>query len=171
MQASRKKTSSDGSSGRRSEEAKRHESEEAFEDEGFEERHGEEEESPSVDMPEDESRLSDEEKVSRLNDLYERHIRQPWLAIALWVIVNVLKNNLEAARSKNPRKDDSFNKIANSQDLHPDLKGPVLRRWVAAGATWQEWGNAGVDTDTVTYSHCREAAKIHTLAGRISVGK
>jgi len=170
MQASRKKTSSDGSSGRRSEEAKRHKSEEAVEDESSENSHKEEDDA-SFEMPQDESQLSDEEKVGRLNDLYERHIRQPWLAIALWVIVNVLKNNLEAARSKNPRKDDSFNKIANSQDLHPDLRGPVLRRWVAAGAAWQELANAGVDTDTITYSHCREIAKLPTLKSRISMGE
>ncbi len=171
METSRKKASSERSSGKGADESKRKPSEEEFEAEHDREAKGQEEKGSSVVMPEDESQLSDGEKVGRLNELYERHIRQPWLAIALWVIVNVFKNNLEAAHSKNPRKDDSFNKIANSEDLHPDLKGPVLRRWVTAGATWQELGNAGVDTDSVTYSHCREAAKIPALEGRISVGK
>jgi hypothetical protein len=55
--------------------------------------------------------------------------------------------------------------------LHPDLKGPVLRRWVAAGASWQELGSHGVDNDRLGYSPCREIAKIPTLEGRISVGK
>jgi len=167
MALSRKKTAS----GKGSDDANRQQSEEKFEGENKKETDGQEHDGPSFEMPDDESQLSDGEKVGRLNELYERHIRQPWLAIALWVIVNVLKNNLEPAHSKNPRKDDSFNKIANSKDLHPDLKGPVLRRWVAAGATWQEWANAGVDTDKATYSHCREGAKVPTLAGRISVGK
>ncbi len=126
---------------------------------------------PSIEMPEDESKLPDEDKVSRLNDLYERNIRKPWLVIALWVILNVIKGDVTATRSKNPQKTDSFNKIANSNNLHPDLKGPVLRRWVAAGATWQDLGNHGVDNDRLGYSPCREIAKIPTLAGRISVGK
>jgi len=167
MALSRKKTAS----GKSSDDANRQQSEEKFEGENKKETDGQEDAGPSFEMPEDESQLSDGEKVGRINELYEINVRRIWLVIALWVIVNVLKNNLEAAHSKNPHKDNSFNKIANSKDLHPDLKGPVLRRWVTAGATWQELGNAEVDTKSLTYSNCREIAKVPTLAGRISIGK
>jgi hypothetical protein len=167
MDQSRKKTSSERSSGKGADEAKEHAS-----DEEFEQGHQKEEESPSVEMMfEDESLLSDEQKVGRINELYDLHVHRAWLVISLWVILNVLKNDLKAARSKSPLKENSFNKIANSKDLHPDLKGPVLRRWVWAGATWQEAAKAGVNTDPLTKSHCREIAKIPTLEGRISVAK
>jgi len=125
---------------------------------------------PSIEMPEDESKLSHDEKAARITQIYLNGVRAIWLPLGLWVTVNVYNSDLEAARSKNPHKDKSFNKIAGSKEMHPDLKGPLLRRYVSAAATWQELGTHDVDTDRTGYSHCREIAKIPTLAGRIAVG-
>jgi hypothetical protein len=93
------------------------------------------------------------------------------LAVALWVIITVFDNNLSDARSKNPHKLSSFNRIVENEKMHPDLTGALLRCRVVAGATWQELENKGINTNKLEYSHCREIAKIPSLKGRISVGE
>ena len=171
MEASTKKSKSSGSSRKRSEKAKPPDPEDLFEEDQNEENSEDGEESPEFEIPEDESKLSPDEKAGRITQIYSGPIKRVWLAVYLWVLLNVFNNDLTEVRSKNPRKEKSFNKIVESEKLHPDLRGPVLRRWVVAGTTWQELDNEGLNTDRVEYSHCREIAKVPTLKGRISVGK
>ena len=87
------------------------------------------------------------------------------------MLVNVLNNDLEAARSKNPRKEKPFNVICNHPNLHPDLKGPTLRRWVIAAATNQELEGVGLATESLDYSHLREISKVPTEEGRVMVAR
>ncbi|MGO9121234.1 MAG: hypothetical protein ACLQPD_26940 [Desulfomonilaceae bacterium] len=118
----------------------------------------------------DERNLPTDQKVGRINQMYVR-LKRGWLFIALWVLVNVLNNDLREARSKNPKKENPFSAICDHEDLHPDLKGPTLRRWVSAAATNQELLGDGLNTESLDYSHLREISKIHTKEGRLMVAK
>ena len=55
--------------------------------------------------------------------------------------------------------------------MHPDLKGPTLRRWVIAAATKQEVEGDGLATERLEYSHFREISKVPTKEGRLMVAK
>jgi hypothetical protein len=107
-----------------------------------------------------------EERVEQLNDMYERLVGKHQLLIGLDVLATEFNGNIEAARSKNPKKQKSFRAIADHENLHPDIKGPVLRRWVNAAVTMQELASKGVNTDLLTYSHFREISKIKDAAAR-----
>ena len=107
-----------------------------------------------------------EERVEQLNDMYEQRVGKPQLVIGLDVLANEFNNDIEAARSKNPKKQKSFRAIADHENLHPDIKGPVLRRWVNAAVTMQELASKGVNTDLLTYSHYREISKIKDAEAR-----
>ncbi len=118
----------------------------------------------------DESHLSDEQKVDRLNVLYAHNVGAAQLFLGVWVLVNVFRNDLDAARSKNPKKNKSFNKICSSKRLHPDLQGVQLRRYVAAAITERELREAGI-AEPLEYSILRELAKLATLQDRIRVAQ
>ena len=94
----------------------------------------------------DESHLSTDEKVGRLAQLYRR-IAKMQLVIGLWVLLNVFRNSLEDARSKDPQKQNSFNAICDHRELPEDLKGDTLRRYVFAAATMKELQAKGVAVD------------------------
>jgi hypothetical protein len=110
--------------------------------------------------------LSPEERVEQLNDMYEQRVGKHQLVIGLDVLANEYTNDIEAARSKNPKKQKSFRTICEHENLNEDLKGPVLRRWVNAAATMQELAAAGVNTDPLNYSHFREISKLKDAAVR-----
>ncbi len=125
--------------------------------------------SAAAQIPE-ESHLSDDEKVDRLNVLYAHNVGAAQLFIGVWVLVNVFHNDLDAARSKNPKKNKSFNKICSHKRLHPDLQGVQLRRYVAAAIAQRELQEAGI-TEPLEYSILRELAKLATLQDRIRVAQ
>jgi hypothetical protein len=118
----------------------------------------------------DESHLSTDEKVGRLAQLYRR-VAKMQLVIGLWVLLNVFRNSLEDARSKDPQKQNSFNAICNHWELPEDLKGDTLRRYVLAAATMKELQGKGVDTDSLEYSHFREISKLPEELMREKVAK
>ncbi len=115
----------------------------------------------------DESHLSTDEKVGRLAQLY-RGIAKMQLVIGLWVLLNVFRNSLEDARSKDPQKQNSFNAICDHRELPEDLKGDTLRRYVFAAATMKELQAKGVAVELLDYSHFRV---ISTLTGRGHAGE
>lgn len=142
--------------------------EESRESETSEER--EEAEAASEEMK-DERDLSIDDKVARINEIYDINVLHISLKVGLYVIRNVFSNDLEAASSKNPKKNLSFKAIAEHKDLDPDLKGPTLRRWVAAAAARQQLEGAGITTVLLTYSHLRELSKISDAQAREKVAR
>jgi hypothetical protein len=118
----------------------------------------------------DESHLSSDEKVGRLAQLY-RKAAKVWLAMGLWILRNVFRNNLEDARSKNPNKQYSFKAIADHPELPKELKGDTLRRYVLAAATMKELKATTIAVDSLEYSHFREISKLQDQARRQKVAR
>lgn len=118
----------------------------------------------------DESHLSTGEKVGRLAQLYRR-VGKMQLVIGLWVLLNVFRNSLEDARSKDPTKRQAFNNICNHPELPEDLKGDTLNRYVVAAATMKELQGKGVDTGSMEYYHFREISKIRDEKTREKVAR
>lgn len=118
----------------------------------------------------DEGHLSTDEKVARLAQLY-RKAAKVWMVMGLWILLNVFRNNLEDARSKDPNKQYSFNAIAEHPELPAELKGETLRRYVLAAATMKELQAKEVPIDSLDYSHFREISKIPKEGMREKVAK
>lgn len=121
-------------------------------------------------LVQDESHLSTDEKVGRLAQLY-RKVASMQLVIGLWVLLNVFRNNLKEARSKDPKKRNAFNAICNHPELPEDLKGDTLNRYVVAAVTMRELQWKGVDTASMEYYHFREISKIQGESTREKVAR
>ncbi|MGO9567832.1 MAG: hypothetical protein ACLP5H_09855 [Desulfomonilaceae bacterium] len=124
-----------------------------------------------LDQVKDERDLPIEKRAEGLFKLYDQHTGRTPILIGLWVFVNILDKDMEAARSKSPQKNVSYKFIANHKDLPPDLKGQTLGRYVVAGVTAQELESDGVKTDPMSYRALYETSKIPSKEGRKSVAK
>jgi hypothetical protein len=106
-----------------------------------------------------------DQHVEYLNEL-RKVLGKAQLKIGEWVLENIFHNDLKLARSKSPKKQNSFAAICNHPRLDHDLQGPTLRRYVAAAATIKELEPRGVDTSGLDYSTAREISKLPTLEER-----
>jgi hypothetical protein len=110
---------------------------------------------------EDEKTMDDHvEHVNKLN----RKIGVTQLIIGIYIVVNILKGNLEAARSKNPNKYATYRSFLNHENLTVDRR--TVRDWVESAATKKELEDSGVDMEFLEYSHFREISKLSTKDAR-----
>jgi len=115
-----------------------------------------------------ESDVSVDQHVEKINSLIDQ-VGQAQLVVGLYILVHVLRNDLEAARSRNPRKNKSYKAILEHEKVKADRR--TLRDWVIAAATKQELENGGVSTDLLDYTHLREIAKLPTAELREKIAK
>jgi hypothetical protein len=110
-----------------------------------------------------------EKDVNTFNELHDIEVGQAQLVLGMWVLVNVLHNDLQLATSKNPHKDTYYKSFTRHGRL--SVTPGTVTRWVRAAAAIQEWGKAGLDTSTITYSLAYEISKLESKAARLRVAK
>ena len=121
---------------------------------------------PEINLTQtDESSLSTDELVDRVNELHEKYVGGGQIVVGTLVLNNAFGNDLKAALSKNPRKKTSFRAICEHKKLR--ISAGTLTWWVRVAAVKQELETAGQDTSLLTYSQLRELCKLPDTATRV----
>ena len=99
-----------------------------------------------------------DQAVTFINETANKTIYKGSIEIGEYILKEFFENDIELARSKNPRKDASFNKLCEREDLniHPNRLGIMIR--VASQERFLT--EKEVDTSALSYTHKASLVKI-----------
>jgi hypothetical protein len=100
-----------------------------------------------------------EEAVKIINEKANETIYKGSIEIGEYILKEFFENKIELARSKNPRKEASFNKLCERDDLniHPNRLGIMIR----VASQERLLTEKEIDTSSLSFTHKASLVKIH----------
>ncbi len=99
-----------------------------------------------------------EEAVVWINNKSKTTIEKGSVEIGEYVLNEIFKGDIQQALSRNPRKQQSFSKICEHEDLHVDPRDLAL--WVRVAALDRLFDEKKLKLPGLTFSHKRELVKL-----------
>jgi hypothetical protein len=121
------------------------------------------------DSSDQETKMTGDELVETINDVYENNLGNAKMRIGTLVLQHCFDGDPEKARSKNPKKETSYKDVCEHKDLKVDVK--ELGRCVRAAAQQVEFEKEGVDQSELSFHALLEIAKLPEKAERLTLGR
>jgi len=117
----------------------------------------------------EDTRMNTDDLVEAINEEYENGQVKSKMRIGTLVLTHCYGGDGEKARSKSPKKENSYKEVCDHKKLKMDPK--ELGRCVRAAVQNAEYEKEGIDCSEMSFHALLEAAKLPEKAARLKLGQ